>query len=189
MSAPAIILPHEVARPRKGAIVLLVVLIVCVLGSGTAAFLILGDQVVYRRWSSVRVWASPEVEPRGTTSAGPRDLPHWFAAVHRDAQRNIMMKTRNDYTLGMVLVVLPRETAVSLDSRGRGGWYISESTSRELVVETGRISVGRDVFTAANGRLVLIDSTGAPSQHAFETKAQNLAEMQAAVDAFLAMRQ
>jgi hypothetical protein len=184
-----IVLPEGSVRSRKGPLVLLVALVICVVTSCVGAFLVYGEQVVYRRWNSVRVWASPEVEPRGVTSVGPHDLPHWFAAMHRHAQRNIKMKTRNDYTLGMVLVVLPRESEVTLESRGRGGWSITESTGRGILVETGRISVGRDVFSAANGRLVLIDPSGVATQHAFESKAQNATEMQSAVNAFLAARE
>jgi hypothetical protein len=184
MSPPVISI--ESTRSRKGPLVLLVALMICIVASCIATYMVYGERIVYRERTSVRVWASAGVDSPGRTSAGPHDPPHWFAAMHRKSSRNIKMKARSEYTLGMVLVVMPRETALTLDSRGRGGWSISESTGREILVETGRISVGAQVFQPKNGRIVVIDGKGVASQHAFETAAQSSTQMQAAVDAFLA---
>jgi hypothetical protein len=183
--------------PHRVAWLIVIVLALLVIGSGTGAFLVYGDRIYYRQWTSVRTWSRPvdDVDLRregGLESHGRRYL--WYAAMHRSAQRSIRMKTHNDFSLGMVLVVLPREGSDISQGKGGQAWYMSESVTapgrrtamRELVVETKLVRVGAETFMAQDGRLVLIDGQGNASQHSFETGAQSAAQMQAVVEEFLA---
>jgi hypothetical protein len=200
---PQLVLPEQVVVPpvsRRVAWLLVLTLTLCVVGSGTGAFLLYGDTIYYRRWTTVRTWSRPHDDVDVRFEAGPQEFRrryHWYAAMHRSAQKNIKMKTHNDFTMGMVLVALRPDTPLeSYGLSGKGGhaWYLTESVGvrgfpprkREIVVETKVVRIGIENFSADDGRLVLIDEGGRVSQHTFDTEAQSAAQMQAAVEEFLA---
>lgn len=193
VNAPGLILPEQVIRPasRRVAWLLVAALTVLIVGSSTGAYLAYGDRVYFRQWTSVRTWQRPKDDIDLRVEGGLDNRRYqWYAAMHRSAQRSIRMRTHSDYTLGMVLVVLPRkDTTRDSISSAKGGhaWYMTDTVRpREIVVETTQVRVGDETFGDDQGRLVLIDRDGKCSQHGFATDAQSSAQMQAAVEEFLA---
>lgn len=181
--------PHR----RRVGLLLLVVFLIATALSCAAGVLLFGNRVYYRDWNSVRTWSRPK--PDTGLLPPPGDVSqNWYATVDRHSKRSILMKTDNDYALGMILIVRSENSTVegyAQRQRRARWWKLTETTGngrdqRRIEVRADSILVGEIEFSRSAGRLVLIDENGDVTQHAFTTEAQSSAQLEADVQKFIA---
>ncbi|MCA8916474.1 MAG: hypothetical protein KDB90_13775 [Planctomycetes bacterium] len=186
---PSIILPEQAANHSAGGRrtwVLIVVLVAAALGSCVAGLFILGKDVYLRDRVSVRAWSN-SAKPSRQTGVAVATVPawDWYAVVDRRTRTNLTFRRRRDYSLGMVLVVLPPMTPTGAYSHAQQEWTMQLPGSDSARVTRDVVQVAGTTFYAAGGRLVLVDADGRARQFPFKSEVRSEQQLESEIARFL----
>jgi len=158
-----------------------------------------GNDIHYSERETYRVWSGRgDAVDASPTPASPgigSQRVLWYTVLDRTARKTLLGRTRNNYTLRAVLVMLPPAEGLQRSGTGKSSrdvWDIpfelkGQNSTLALTsrVLRDRIEVAGQQFDTRKGMLVVIDGQGKTSQHRFESGAQRESEFEVDLLSFL----